>query len=117
MPAPIVYFEIAGPRAAGLREFYAAAFDWHVDAGSGIDAAQTGGLRGGLRDDPAEKIFYLGVPDIEAALARIEAAGGIVILPRTVVPGVVTFALFLDPAGNRLGLAETPVADAAPAAT
>ena len=28
------------------------------------------------------------------------------VVPRTVVPGVVTFALFTDPAGNRLGLAE-----------
>ena len=106
MPAPIVYFEIAGPAAAGLREFYASVFDWSIDAASGVSAASTGGLRGGLRDDPSEKIFYLGVPDIPAALDRIEAAGGVVIVPRTVVPGVVTFALFLDPAGNRLGLAE-----------
>ena len=107
MPAPIVYFEIAGPKGAGLRDFYAQVFDWQVDAASGIPAATTGGLRGGFRDDPAEKIFYLGVPDIDAALTRIEAAGGVIVLPRTVVPGVVTFALFLDPAGNRLGLAET----------
>jgi len=106
VPAPIVYFEIAGPHGAGLREFYATVFDWSIDAAAGVSASSTGGLRGGLRDDPAEKIFYLGVPDIDAALARIEAAGGVTVLPRTVVPGVVTFALFLDPAGNRLGLAE-----------
>jgi len=106
VPAPIVYFEIAGPRGAGLREFYAEVFDWQIDATSAVPASSTGGLRGGLRDDPAEKILYLGVPDIDAALARIEAAGGVAIVPRTVVPGVVTYALFLDPAGNRLGLAE-----------
>jgi hypothetical protein len=106
VPAPIVYFEIAGPKGAGLREFYAEVFEWRIDAASGVPASSTGGLRGGLREDPAEKILYLGVPDIDAALARIEAAGGIVILPRTVVPGIVTYALFLDPAGNRLGLAE-----------
>jgi uncharacterized protein len=106
VPAPIVYFEIAGPAGAGLRAFYSEVFDWTVDAASGVSASSTGGLRGGLRDDPAEKIIYLGVADIDAALARVEAAGGVVVLPRTVVPGVVTFALFLDPAGNRLGLAE-----------
>jgi predicted enzyme related to lactoylglutathione lyase len=50
--------------------------------------------------------LYLGVPDIDQALKQIEEAGWQVVLPRTVVPGVVTFALFLDPAGNRLGLAE-----------
>jgi hypothetical protein len=34
------------------------------------------------------------------------AAGVPVVLPRTVVPDVVTFAVFLDLAGNRPGLAE-----------
>jgi len=48
----------------------------------------------------------MGVPEIVEALARIEAAGGKTVVPRTVVPGVVTFALFTDPAGNLLGLAE-----------
>jgi predicted enzyme related to lactoylglutathione lyase len=106
VPAPIVYFEIAGPKAAALGAFYAEVFDWQIDAGSGVPASSTGGLRGALREDPAEKIVYLGVADIDAALARIEAAGGVVILPRTVAPGIGAYALFLDPAGNRLGLAE-----------
>jgi predicted enzyme related to lactoylglutathione lyase len=47
------------------------------------------------------------VPDITAVLKQIESAGGKTVIPRTVVPGVVTFAIFLDPAGNRMGLAET----------
>jgi hypothetical protein len=104
--APIVYFEVAGPDAARLKSFYTAAFGWNINAAATIDAASTGGLRGGIRQDPPEKIFYLGVPDIVAALKQIEAAGGKTIVPRTVVPGVVTFALFTDPAGNRMGLAE-----------
>jgi predicted enzyme related to lactoylglutathione lyase len=106
VPAPIVYFEIAGPEGAKLRDFYAQVFEWAVDSASSIPAASTGGLRGGLRQDPADKIFSVGVPGIGAALAALEAAGGVVVLPRTVVPGVVAFALFLDPAGNPLGLAE-----------
>ncbi|HUO80023.1 MAG TPA: VOC family protein [Steroidobacteraceae bacterium] len=105
MPAPIVYFEIAGPRAAGLPGFYGEVFGWPADAGS-VPASATGGLCGALREDPAEKVLYLGVADIDAALGRIEAAGGVVVLPRTVVPGVRAYALFLDPAGNRLGLVE-----------
>jgi predicted enzyme related to lactoylglutathione lyase len=106
MGAPIVYFEIAGPEGEKLREFYSSVFGWSIDEADRIDASATGGLKGGIRQDPAEKIFYLGVPDIAEALKQIEAAGGKVVVPRTEVPGVVTFALFLDPAGNRLGLAE-----------
>lgn len=106
MGAPIVYFEVAGPDGHKLKEFYATVFGWKIDAHSTIAAVSTGGIKGGIRQDPPEKIFYLGVPDIVAALKQIEAAGGKMVIPRTVVPGVVTFALFTDPAGNRMGLAE-----------
>jgi len=106
MSAPIVYFEIAGPDGPKLKEFYSTTLGWTIDANSSIAAASTGGLKGGIRQDPPEKVLYFGVPDINEALKKIEAAGGKTVVPRTVVPGVVTFALFTDPAGNRLGLAE-----------
>ncbi|HEX3675724.1 MAG TPA: VOC family protein [Rhizomicrobium sp.] len=104
MSAPIVFFDIAGPDAAALKAFYAGVFGWGIDGNNAID---TGALKGTLRQDPAEKIIYLGVPDIDAALAQIISAGGAVAMPRTVIPKVVTFALFTDPAGNRMGLVET----------
>jgi predicted enzyme related to lactoylglutathione lyase len=103
MPAPIVFFDVAGPDAAKLNDFYAKIFGWRIDANNGID---TGALKGTIRQDPPEKIIYMGVPDINAALEQIKTAGGTVDMPRTVVPNVVTFALFKDPAGNRLGLVE-----------
>lgn len=106
MSSPIVYFEVAGPDGASLRTFYATVFDWSIDAAAAISPESTGGIRGGIRQDPAEKMLYMGVPSIDAALVRIQEAGGKVALPRTVVPGVVTFALFFDPAGNRMGLVE-----------
>lgn len=106
MTSPIVYFEIAGSDAAQLKAFYSTVFGWSIDGTDIIAAASTGGLRGGIRQDPAEKVLYMGVPDIKSALKQIEAAAGNTIVPRTVVPGVVTFALFTDPAGNRMGLAE-----------
>jgi uncharacterized protein len=103
MPAPIVFFDIAGPDAAKLKSFYASIFDWAIDANNAI---KTGALDGTLRQDPTEKILYIGVPDINAALAKITAEGGAVAMPRTVIPNVVIFALFTDPAGNRMGLVE-----------
>lgn len=106
MPAPIVYFEIAGADAPALRSFYSDAFTWEIGAQNDIAAHSTGGVRGGIRADPPEKLLYLGVTDINETLARIESLGGRTLVPRTPVPGVVTFALFTDPAGNRMGLAE-----------
>ena len=41
------------------------------------------------------------------APCRVDMAGGTIDMPRTVIPNVVTFALFKDPAGNRMGLVET----------
>jgi predicted enzyme related to lactoylglutathione lyase len=107
MAAPIVYFEIAGPESVLLSTFYSTVFGWEIGPRASIAPESTGGLRGGFRQDPAEKLLYLGVADIEAALRQIEAAGGRTALPRTVIPGVVIFALFTDPAGNRMGLVET----------
>jgi uncharacterized protein len=105
MPAPIVFFDIAGPDAAKLSSFYAKTFGWNIDAKNAID---TGALKGTLRQDPPEKIIYIGVADINVSLKQITDAGGTVDTPRMVVPNVVTFALFKDPAGNRMGLVELP---------
>ena len=105
--APLVYFEVVGPSAPALKSFYSDIFAWNIDANATIAAASTGGVRGGVRQDPHETLLYVGVPNIDQTLKQIEAAGGKTIVARTVVPGVVTFAIFLDPAGNRVGLAES----------
>ena len=105
MPAPIVYFEVAGPDGAALQAFYAKVFEWDINAQRTISLG-TAGIRGGIRQDPADKVIYMGVPDVNAAQTAIEAAGGTVVIRRMAVPGVVTFGLFKDPAGNLCGLAE-----------
>ncbi len=103
--APIVFFDIAGPDAAKLKQFYAANFGWDIDAANGI---KTPHLAGTLRQDPRETLIYLGVSDVDAALKKIVASGGAVAMPKMVVPKVATFAIFTDPEGNRMGLVELP---------
>jgi uncharacterized protein len=105
MGAPIVYFEIAGPDGAALHNFYSNVFEWDINAQRTISAASAG-VRGGIRQDPPATLFYLGVADVTATLNAVVAAGGTILVPRMVVPGVVTFGLFRDPAGNVCGLAE-----------
>jgi len=105
--APIVFFDIAGPDAGKLGSFYTGVFEWEVGSGGQLEVPTPGGsLPGNLRSDPREKLLYIGVPDVTAALAAIETAGGKIVAPRFEVPGVVVLGLFTDPAGNRLGLVE-----------
>lgn len=110
MPAPIVFFDIAGPDAAKLMDFYAQVFGWEIGATNSVTARTSGPapstLNGAFRQDPAGALLYFGVPDINAALEQIKANGGTVDAPRFAVPGVVILALFRDPAGNRMGLVE-----------
>jgi uncharacterized protein len=100
--APIVFFDIAGPDAAGLKDFYAGNFGWRIDANNLIKA---GTLDGALRQDPAEKIIYIGVSDLDVAIANVNASGGNVVTPKIPIP-TGTFVLFTDPAGNRMGLVQ-----------
>jgi predicted enzyme related to lactoylglutathione lyase len=108
--APIVFFDIAGPDLAKQHDFYAKVFGWTIAPGGqltvSVVAPAPGSLAGTLRQDPAEKVLYIGVPDVTAALAKVVANGGAVVTPKFVVPGVVILGLFKDPAGNRMGLVE-----------
>src|SRR3954452_19641846 len=109
MGAPVVHFEIntAGD-AAELHGFYRELFGWeiaadnpmnygvvHTNAGVGID----GGI-GPSQEGQGTIRFYVSVPDINATLAAIEAAGGKTLMPREVITGMVTLAMFADPQGN-----------------
>jgi predicted enzyme related to lactoylglutathione lyase len=106
MPAPIVFFDIAGPDLKAQAGFYSEVFGWQIGPDSRFTVSAAASLPGALRQDPAEKVIYLGVADVTAALAQVEAHGGKIVQPRFVVPGVVILGLFADPAGNRLGLVE-----------
>ncbi len=100
--APIVFFDIAGPDSAKLKAFYAGNFGWDIDAANMI---KTPGLDGTLRQDPPEKILYIGVSDIDAAMAGVAVSGGEIVSPKIPIPAGV-FVLFKDPAGNRMGLVQ-----------
>jgi hypothetical protein len=107
MAAPIVFFDIAGPADANLAAFYREVFGWESGPMGNLSVPVNGPpLSGTLRTDPAEKVIYIGVPDVSASLAKVVANGGKIHAPRFEVPGVVILGLFFDPAGNRMGLVE-----------
>lgn len=111
MPNPITFFEIVGPDSAALQRFYGTVFGWEVDStrvpgyaylSSGVEGSISGGIRQET-EAPAERILYFETENLAAALERVTAAGGSVVLPPTRLPWV-HFALFRDPGGNLTGL-------------
>ncbi len=114
MPNPIVHFEIVGSDSAKTQQFYTELFDWTIDSDNPMDygVVNTGsdrGIGGGIvgveeEGDRTGVKIYIEVDDLQAYLDKAEQLGGKTILPPTVIPDMVTFALFADPDGTLIGL-------------
>jgi predicted enzyme related to lactoylglutathione lyase len=65
-----------------------------------------GGVGGGSGYD-GRAIFYVGVPDIEAALQKAESLGGTRKMGPEQTPTGLVVGHFTDPEGNLIGLAAT----------
>ncbi len=122
MGKPVVHFEILGKDAQGLQNFYKQAFDWHFDSPvkgvnvpnySIVNTQADAGIQGGIGGSPegyaGHVTFYVGVPNIEAAFAKIETLGGKRMMGPDVVPGGgPTIGMFTDPEDHVIGLVQTP---------
>ena len=118
MPNPVVHFEIVGADSAKTKQFYTELFDWTIDddnpmnygmVNTGSDRGIGGGIYGVEEEEddrPGVKI-HVEVDDLQAYLDKAEELGGKTILPPTVVPDMVTFALFADPDGTLIGLVKS----------
>ncbi|MFF2943094.1 VOC family protein [Streptomyces niveus] len=131
MGLPVVHFEIVGADPAGLRAFYGELFGWDFDLGDASTpvvsapgeygfvngnanpasgdgtAGINGGVAGGAGFRP-RVLFYVGVPDVEAALRKAESLGGTRRMgpePEGAAPGAFVVGHFADPEGNVIGLA------------
>jgi hypothetical protein len=121
MGQPVVHFEIIGQDPARLRGYFGALFGWQFDTSGlvseaisqpddygftepGDDSGIPGGVGGG-RDYDNHVIFYVGVPDVEAALQQAESLGGRRLLGPARAPSGLVIGHFADPEGNRIGLA------------
>lgn len=114
---PVVHIEILGIDAPRLQRFYAELFGWKImlnPAGYGyvpVAPAPPVALTGGIGRSPQGQplaIFYVKVVDPAATLMRAEALGGRIVVPPVEVPGGITFARFVDPEGNIVGLVRRP---------
>jgi hypothetical protein len=111
---PVTYFEIIADNAAAVAQFYNSVLGWDAPTQAGpYISVKTGdtGINGAIVDTsiaifPPGLNLTLAVRDCNEVLDNVIQSGGKVILPRTEVPNIGVFAMFEDPAGNRIGLTE-----------
>ena len=118
-----MHFEIIGTNPANLRSYYGDLFGWTFDTGDATTEAVSepgnygfvnrnaageidGGVGGGEGYEP-RVLFYVGVPNVEAALKKAESLGGQRQMGPEGTPGTLVVGQFTDPEGNLIGVAGT----------
>jgi predicted enzyme related to lactoylglutathione lyase len=119
MGQPVVHFEIIGTDPAKLRGYYGELFGWEFNTTGPVAEEVSeqgnygfvelseipGGVGGGRNYDP-HVVFYVGVPDVEAALRKAESLGGTRRMGPAKAEGRdLLVGQFTDPEGNLIGLA------------
>ena len=121
MGQPVVHFEIMGKDADKLRSYYSNLFGWEINADNPMNygivqrdgnVSDDGvGIGGGVGTGPegysGHVTFYIGVPDVEAALAKAESLGGSRMMGPDKVMDQVEIGLFNDPEGHTVGVVKT----------
>jgi predicted enzyme related to lactoylglutathione lyase len=124
MGQPVVHFEIIGTDPAKLRSYYRELFGWEFRTGDAtteavsqpgnygfVDGSTTGGgINGGVGGGAGYEgrvLFYVGVPNVEAALKKAESLGGRRRMGPEGTPGTLVVGQFTDPEGHLVGVAGT----------
>jgi uncharacterized protein len=110
----VVHFEIAADDPERASKFYSDAFGWSIKKWDGpvpywmVDTGEgEPGINGGIakRDKPGEGTnTVVGVESVDAALAKVQAAGGKVTSPKHAIPGMGWLAYCTDTEGNEFGM-------------
>jgi len=103
------WYELQTTDAAGAEAFYTAVVGWRAEhlgpQPEGYTTFNTakGGVAGmmtlGADEGPVRWVGYVAVDDVDAAVARVTAAGGALRHPPVDVPGMLRFAGVADPQG------------------
>jgi uncharacterized protein len=127
MGQPVIHFEVIGRDPEKLRSYYGELFGWEFDTSGPVanavsEAGNYGfvdrnanddgvGIPGGVGGGPdfdGHVVFYVGVPDVEAALQKAESLGGTRTMGPERAPGTnLVVGHFTDPEGHLIGVAGT----------
>ncbi|MDD4052152.1 MAG: VOC family protein [candidate division Zixibacteria bacterium] len=109
-----VHFEILADNPEKAAEFYRTAFGWEINSWGGsppywlVTTGPEGapGINGGImkREFRQAVINTIAVDSLKEVAARVESAGGKVILGPNEIPGIGAHMYCADPEGNLFGL-------------
>lgn len=108
-----VHFEILANNPERMAGFYSSAFGYEFKRDKDEYALADGSVEGGWavsgRVRPIPDLRVTGTPtmhvrSVDAVLRRIMAAGGRLLVPKKVIPGVGYMAYGEDPEGNAFGI-------------
>ncbi len=110
MGRPVVHFEIGCRDRAKTGDYYSKLFGWEITVAGPASDIQTGSSQGiaghltSLGHEPEHyTMFYVDVEDVQAALDKAVELGGKKVVGPIAIPAG-TFAWFMDPDGNTVGL-------------
>lgn len=114
MANKIVHAEVVGKDGPALHKFWGGVFDWkqNTDLPGGYamtDPADSGIVMGtGPAPDGGAGwvTFYISVPNLDETLARVQAAGGSVVMPKFSPAPETWLAMIADPEGHVVGLSQ-----------
>ena len=126
--AQFVWYDLMTSDLAKAEAFYTKALGWGTQPFEGMPYTMwtaNGAPIGGLGEvqppgTPPHWIAYIGVPDVDAAVKKVESLGGRTFVPGTDIPTVGRFAIVADPQGAVFAVftpiegAQNPASDAAP---
>jgi len=112
MAAPLCHFELMTDDPQKCKAFYGTVFGWAFDDASmpGYTLISPGQQpNGGMMQrppqapGPALNVYFM-VENIDATLVKVQESGGKVLVPKTAIPNVGSFAFFADPEGICVGI-------------
>jgi predicted enzyme related to lactoylglutathione lyase len=118
MGQPVVHFEVIGKDGDKLQSYYSELFGWEIDSDNPMKYGMVdreknlspeglgigGGVAGGPEGYDGHVTFYVGVDDVEAALAKAESLGGTRVMGPETIMDQIEMGQFKDPEGHVIGV-------------
>lgn len=121
----VVHFEIHADDMERAAKFYREIFGWKIEKWTGMDMeywmvltadmdSKDPGINGGMLKRPAQTpaqqcganafVCTVQIENFDETAAKIEAAGGVVAMPKFAIRGMAWQGYFLDTEGNTFGI-------------